>query len=71
MAVTTVLDSVGGLLNWWDGVELWLSGLSFGWQAMLVMPVVLMVACVIATGLDGVFGKGIQLIQQVRCRARG
>ena len=31
-------------LNWWDGNELWLSGLPFILQAMLVMPVVLAVA---------------------------
>ncbi len=34
---------MGGFLNWWDGVELWLSGLSFVAQTAVVMPVVLAV----------------------------
>lgn len=60
-----------GLLNWWDGVELWLSGLAFVLQAMVVMPVVLVLAYVVATVLDGLLGKGIQLMHQIRCRAHG
>ena len=31
---------MGGFLNWWDGVELWLSGLGFVAQVGVVMPVV-------------------------------
>jgi hypothetical protein len=57
---------VDGLLNWWDGVELWLSGLTFVVQAMVVMPVVLVLAGVFARVLDGLLGKGIQLMRQVR-----
>ncbi|HEY0229353.1 MAG TPA: hypothetical protein VGC05_23795, partial [Mycobacterium sp.] len=29
---------MNGFLNWWDGNELWLSGLAFVLQAMVVMP---------------------------------
>lgn len=37
---------MNAFLNWWDGNELWLSGLPFVLQAMVVMPVVLAVAYV-------------------------
>lgn len=53
-------------LNWWDGNELWLSGLAFVLQAMIVMPVVLAVAYVTAALLDGLLGKGIQLMRRGR-----
>ncbi|MBY0443177.1 MAG: hypothetical protein K2Q25_13755 [Mycobacteriaceae bacterium] len=62
---------MGGFLNWWDGVELWLSGLAFVLQVMVVMPVVLIAAYAVAIGLDGLLGKGIALMHQVRCRAHG
>ena len=55
-----------GLLNWWDGNELWLSGLAFVLQAMVVMPVVLAVAYVTAALLDGLLGKGIALMRRAR-----
>lgn len=53
-------------LNWWDGVELWLSGLPFVLQALAVMPVVLALAYVTAALLDGLLGKGIQLMRRAR-----
>ncbi len=53
-------------LNWWDGNELWLSGLPFVLQAMLVMPVVLAAAYLTALALDGLLGKGIELMRRVR-----
>lgn len=53
-------------LNWWDGNELWLSGLAFVLQAMIVMPVVLAVAYVTAALLDGLLGKGIRLMRRLR-----
>ena len=59
-----------GFLNWWDGNELWVSGLAFVLQAMVVMPVVLAVAYVTATLLDGLLGKSIQLMRRMR-RADG
>ncbi len=55
-----------GLLNWWDGNELWLSGLAFVLQAMVVMPVVLAVAYLTAALMDGLLGKGIALMRRAR-----
>jgi len=57
---------VDGLLNWWDGVELWLSGLGFALQTVLVMPVVLLVSYGLAVVLDGVLGNGIRLMHRDR-----
>jgi hypothetical protein len=57
---------VNGILNWWDGNELWLSGLPFVLQAMVVMPVVLVVAYLMAVTLDAVLGKGIELMRRAR-----
>jgi len=54
------------MLSWWDGVELWLSGLGFVLQTIVVMPVVLALAYGIAVALDGLLGRGIQLVQRVR-----
>lgn len=58
------MGSVNGLLNWWDGIELWLSGLAFVLQAMVVMPVVLALAYLTAVVLDRLLGKGIQLMRR-------
>jgi tRNA G26 N,N-dimethylase Trm1 len=58
-----------GFLSWWDGVELWLSGLGFVVQTILVMPVVLAVAHLVAVVLDAILGhgiRGIRLMRQVR-----
>jgi hypothetical protein len=55
---------VNGILNWWDGIELWLSGLAFVLQAMVVMPVVLALAYLTAVVLDRLLGKGIQLMRR-------
>ncbi len=55
-----------GILNWWDGVELWLSGLGFVAQTAIVMPVVLLLAYGMAVVLDGAFGNGIRLLQRLR-----
>lgn len=57
---------MNGFLNWWDGVELWLSGLPFVLQALAVMPVVLALAYVLATVQDTLLGKGIRLLHRVR-----
>ncbi|MEE6138020.1 hypothetical protein SKC41_17035 [Mycobacterium sp. 050128] len=57
---------MNGFLNWWDGNELWISGLPFVLQAMVVMPVVLAVAYFAAVALDAVLSKGIELMQRVR-----
>ena len=55
-----------GFLSWWDGIELWLSGLAFVLQALVVMPVVLVLAYLMATVLDRLLGKGIQLMRRAR-----
>ncbi|KWX66286.1 hypothetical protein [Mycobacterium sp. NAZ190054] len=53
-------------LNWWDGVELWLSGLPFVAQTVVVMPVVLALAYVAAVTLDGLLGSGIRGVRTLR-----
>ena len=58
------MGPVNGFLNWWDGNELWISGLPFVLQAMVVMPVVLALAYLTAVVLDRLLGKGIQLMRR-------
>ncbi len=60
------MSPVNGFLNWWDGIELWLSGLAFVVQALVVMPVVLALAYFTAVVLDGLLGKGIGLERRAR-----
>lgn len=55
---------MGGFLSWWDGVELWLSGLGFVAQTAVVMPVVLALAYAISIVLDGALGNGIRLLRR-------
>jgi hypothetical protein len=57
---------VGAILSWWDGVELWLSGLPFVAQTAVVMPVVLALAYGIAVVLDGAMGTGIRMLRRAR-----
>jgi hypothetical protein len=57
---------MNAILSWWDGVELWLSGLGFVFQTVVVMPVVLALAYVIAAALDGALGRGIQVMRRLR-----
>ena len=57
---------MNGILSWWDGVELWLSGLGFVFQSIVVIPVVLLLAYVIAAGLDAMLGRGIQVMRRLR-----
>lgn len=54
-----------GFLSWWDGVELWLSGLGFVLQTVVVMPVVLLLAYAIAVLLDAILGGGIALLRRI------
>ena len=60
------VSPVNGFLSWWDGVELWLSGLGFVFQSIVVMPVVLALAYLIAVALDAMLGRGIQVMSRVR-----
>ncbi|KRE28394.1 hypothetical protein ASG82_06810 [Mycobacterium sp. Soil538] len=57
---------MGGFLSWWDGVELWLSGLPFVAQSVVVIPVVLALAYAVAVVLDAALDRGIQLQQRLR-----
>ncbi|QUR68236.1 hypothetical protein F6B93_15115 [Mycobacterium spongiae] len=57
---------MNGFLNWWDSVELWLSGLPFVLQALVVIPVVLVLAYLLAALLDVLLGKGIGLMRRAR-----
>ncbi|BBX08747.1 hypothetical protein [Mycolicibacterium aichiense] len=54
------------VLSWWDGVELWLSGLGFVVQTIIVMPVVLLLAYGIAVVIDALLGNGMRLVRRVR-----
>jgi hypothetical protein len=58
------VSPVNAFLKWWDGSELWLSGLPFVLQAMVVIPVVLAVAYLMAFVLDRLLGKGIELLHR-------
>ena len=55
-----------GFLSWWDGFELWLSGLGFVLQTLIVMPVVLALAYGIAVMVDAVLGHGIRVLHRIR-----
>lgn len=55
-----------GFLSWWDGVELWLSGLGFVLQTIVVMPVVLVLAYLSALVLDMLLGGGIRWMRRLR-----
>ena len=57
---------MAALLSWWDGTELWLSGLGFVAQTLVVMPVVLLIAFCAAVLLDGLLGHGIGLLRRTR-----
>lgn len=61
-----MVDPVSGILNWWDGVELWLSGLGFVAQTVVVMPLVLLLASSAAVLLDGALGNGVRWLQRAR-----
>lgn len=57
---------MAGFLSWWDSAELWLSGLSFVLQTLIVMPVVLVLAFGIAVTMDALLGNGIRVFRRVR-----
>jgi hypothetical protein len=60
------VSPVNAILSWWDGVELWLSGLGFVFQSIVVIPVVLLLAYLIAAALDAMLGRGIKVMRRVR-----
>lgn len=57
---------MSGFLSWWDGFELWLSGLGFVLQTLIVMPVVLALAYGIALSVDAALGGGIRALRRLR-----
>ena len=59
------------ILSWWDGVELWLSGLGFVLQTLIVMPVVLALAYGIAVVVDAALGHGIRMLHLIRRDEKG
>jgi hypothetical protein len=61
---------VAGFLSWWDGAELWLSGLGFVVQTLIVMPVVLVLAYGIALAADAALGNGIAVVRRLRGERR-
>jgi fructose-specific phosphotransferase system IIC component len=63
---TAYAGDVQGLLSWWDGVELWLSGLGFVLQTVIVIPVVLLLAYAIALVIDVILGNGIRALRRLR-----
>ena len=66
MGTRNRVSAMNAILSWWDGVELWLSGLGFVFQSIVVIPVVLALAYVIAAALDGALGRGIQVMRRLR-----
>ncbi len=57
---------MSGLLSWWDGFELWLSGRGFVLQTLIVMPVVLLLGYGTAVTLDAILGRGIGVVRGLR-----
>nr|WP_078291270.1 hypothetical protein [Mycobacterium sp. D16R24] len=58
-------DSVIGLLSWWDGVELWLSGRGFILQTIIVMPVVLVLAYAMAVAGDKILFLLLSMVNRL------
>lgn len=59
-----------GFLSWWDDFELWLAGLGFVVQTVLVMPVVLAASYGIALVCDAILGRGLGRGRALLRRAR-
>lgn len=57
---------MSGFLDWWDGAELWLSGLGFVLQTLIVMPVVLVLAYGTAVVLNAALGVGLDGLRRLR-----
>ena len=56
---------MAGFLSWWDSFELWLTGRGFVLQALIVMPVVLLLGYGTAVTLDAALGSGISLFRRM------
>ena len=57
---------MAGFLSWWDSFELWLSGVGFVLQTLIVIPVVLVLAYGVAVTVDAVLGNGIRVVRRLR-----
>ena len=57
---------MAGFLSWWDGAELWLSGLGFVLQTVIIMPAVMVLAYGIAVGIDAILGNGTAVVRRLR-----
>jgi hypothetical protein len=57
---------MGAVARWWDGVELWATGLPFVAQVTLVLVVVAPLCALAARGLDRMVGLGTALLGRVR-----
>jgi hypothetical protein len=54
------------LANWWDGVDLWLTQLSFPFQFVLVMVVLLPLCLAVAWAIDRLVDVISSLVTRVR-----
>ncbi|MBB3039027.1 hypothetical protein [Hoyosella altamirensis] len=61
---------VDAIARWWDGVELWIAGLPFVPQVVLVVAVMVPLCFVFATVLDRVMGPLFERLERTR-RASG
>lgn len=53
---------MSGIGRWWDGVELWIIGLPFIPQVLVVLAVLIPVAVLVARLLDTLVGGGLRLL---------
>lgn len=53
---------MSGIGRWWDGVELWIIGLPFIPQVLVVLAVLIPVAMLLARLLDTLVGGGLRLL---------
>lgn len=56
------VDRVSGIGRWWDGVELWIIGLPFIPQVLVVLAVLIPVAVLVARLLDPLVGGMLRLL---------
>jgi hypothetical protein len=63
---------VRAVADWWDAVELWLTQLSFGFQVVLAIVVVLPLCWVVAVGVDRLVDRVAALVDaRVTARRAG
>src|SRR5699024_2612919 len=62
---------VDAIVRWWDGVELWVTGLPFILQVVVVMVVLVPLAALVAIGLDIVVAKAFAAVKACALYGRG